>query len=127
MKPTASLSLSLSFSLLACAPTQPAPDGSAASDAAVAQDVASSPDAAPSAVCDEYCTVAAAHCDGANTLYATAAACRAACAGFSTAGSRGDRTGNTLWCRLYHVDQPASMDPATHCPHAGPSGGGVCQ
>jgi hypothetical protein len=81
----------------------------------------------PSAACMEYCQTAAAHCDGANALYPANDRCLAACALFPTTGARGDRAGNSVWCRLYHVDQPAAMDPATHCPHAGPSGGGVCQ
>jgi hypothetical protein len=35
-------------------------------------------------------------------------------------------SGNTLGCRIYHGGAPAVMDAATHCPHAGPSGAGVC-
>jgi hypothetical protein len=34
--------------------------------------------------------------------------------------------GNNLNCRIYHGGAPAMMAPGTHCPHAGPSGDGVC-
>lgn len=105
----------------ACAPASPGSDASTDSMAM------SGDAAAPSAECMEYCTTASFHCDGANQLYPNDAACLGACASFSRAGMRGDRAGNSVWCRLYHVDQPAAMDPATHCPHASASGGGVCQ
>lgn len=36
-----------------------------------------------------------------------------------------DTSGNTLGCRQYHTGAAAG-DAVTHCPHAGPSGGGAC-
>ncbi|MDP3273886.1 MAG: hypothetical protein Q8Q09_01735 [Deltaproteobacteria bacterium] len=116
------LGLSLALALAACAPAPTTSPDVTSTDASPAQDAANS-----SALCAEYCTIAAAHCDGPNTLYANTGACMTACAAFPLTGARNDTTGNSLFCRLYHVDQPASMTPATHCPHAGPSGGGVCQ
>ncbi len=41
-------------------------------------------------------------------------------------GTKGDTDGNTLACRIYHGNAPAAGDPATHCVHAGPTGGNVC-
>ena len=35
-------------------------------------------------------------------------------------------SGNSVQCRIYHAGDPAAVDPATHCPHASPDGGGVC-
>src|SRR5262249_44955799 len=40
-------------------------------------------------------------------------------------GAAADTSGDTLGCRIYHAGN-AAMDPATHCVHAGPSGGGHC-
>ncbi|MBL8684744.1 MAG: hypothetical protein JNK05_36545 [Myxococcales bacterium] len=111
--------------LAACSPSTPTAD--AATDTPSADRTTPAEASAPTAECNEYCSTAAAHCDGANQLYPNNTACLAACAAFPTTGMRGDRAGNSVWCRLYHVDQPAAMDPATHCPHAGVSGGGVCQ
>lgn len=40
-------------------------------------------------------------------------------------GTLGMTTMNTVGCRSYHADA-AQADPATHCQHAGPGGGGQC-
>lgn len=51
-----------------------------------------------------------------------------ACAAFSDSEpfDAGDRVGNTLACRLYHVSV-ATESPTVHCPHilpdSGPCGG----
>ncbi len=34
-------------------------------------------------------------------------------------------TGNTLNCRMYHLENALLGDPAFHCPHTGPGGGGA--
>jgi len=75
--------------------------------------------------CDTYCGLVQTHCSGDDALYADDDACQAACAAFATTGSDGDTTGDTLQCRTYHAGAAAD-DAATHCPHAGPDGGGVC-
>jgi len=64
---------------------------------------------------------------GGHAQYASLAACNAYCTTQAawTAGTSGDMSGNTVGCRLYHATAAAS-DPATHCPHAGPTGGNVC-
>lgn len=74
------------------------------------------------ASCADFCATATATCA---TEYPDAAACETECATW-TAGCMGDTSGDTLGCREYHLGA-AAMDAATHCPHAGPDGGGVCQ
>jgi hypothetical protein len=74
--------------------------------------------------CGAYCTAITAACTGANMQYASAMECMTMCAGFPV-GTPSDTSGNTLGCRTYHAGA-AVGDPATHCSHAGPSGGGVC-
>lgn len=83
------------------------------------------PSTTPTVACADYCTDMMATCTGDNAQYESEAACQTACAGFATTGADGDTSGNTLQCREYHLGAAAS-DPATHCSHAGESGGGVC-
>ena len=75
--------------------------------------------------CDAYCDQAMANCMGANELYSDRSACEAACSGFPT-GTWNDTGADSAHCRAYHASFPAAGDPATHCPHAGVSGDGVC-
>jgi len=44
-------------------------------------------------------------------------------AGHDSGWPVGATGGNSLSCRIYRA---ALSDPATHGPHAGPTGGGVC-
>lgn len=81
--------------------------------------------------CADYCTAVTTNCTTANTFGqyfdgtdAGVAACTKACESFP-AGTAADMAGNTLGCRAYHAGAAAG-DAATHCVHAGPSGGGVC-
>lgn len=87
------------------------------------------PDDAPT--CASYCDNAMSNCTGADAVYADRAECEALCAGFGWAAGdpvtvSGPVEGNTIGCRQYHSGGPAGEDPATHCPHAGPTGDGVC-
>lgn len=76
--------------------------------------------------CATYCTQVTANCTAANAQYDDMADCMAYCTDVAwPAGADTDTTGNTLGCRLYHVGVAAG-DPATHCGHAGPTGGSVC-
>jgi len=79
--------------------------------------------------CQVYCDLIDENCVGNNLQYNGTSDCMTHCAGFSTAGNPGDTAGNTVQCRIYHAGV-AGLDPATnpqiHCPHAGPTGGGVC-
>ena len=79
----------------------------------------------PTTACSDYCTDIMATCTGDNAQYASNDECLSSCSGFSTAGADGDTSGDTLQCRVYHAGA-AESDPATHCSHAGPTGGGVC-
>jgi hypothetical protein len=72
--------------------------------------------------CPSYCTEVMTNCTGANEQYKSMEACAAVCAAF-TPGTLGATDGNTLACRLYHGGAPAVAMAATHCPHAGPTGG----
>lgn len=74
--------------------------------------------------CANYCTVYFGNCKDANNVYADQAECEATCADWYQ-GSLADTTGDTVGCRTYHAGA-ALGDPALHCPHASPSGGGVC-
>ncbi|MEO7729374.1 MAG: hypothetical protein ABIY55_00240 [Kofleriaceae bacterium] len=71
--------------------------------------------------CTSYCTDIQTNCTGANAQYPDMGHCTASCALFPV-GNRGDTTGNTLACRLYHAGVPAMGAPNTHCVHAGPGG-----
>lgn len=97
-----------------------APGDTAAGDAVA--------DAGPtvSAECTLYCSLVDTHCTGDDAVDFGADGCEAACAGYSHEGTDGDAGGDTVQCRIYHADAPAAGDPATHCPHAAPDGGGVC-
>ena len=76
--------------------------------------------------CDGYCELALRNCTGVNMLYADLPACMASCAMFPATGNGGDTSGDTVQCRIYHAGTPASENPAMHCPHAGPTGAGIC-
>ena len=75
--------------------------------------------------CPAFCAGIMLTCTGPNEQWASAADCEVDC-GTWPLGTEGDTTGNSLACRGYHLSV-AMTDPATHCPHAGPTGGGVCQ
>ncbi len=83
--------------------------------------------------CADYCAKITRNCTsggdggGGHAQYASLAACTSYCttnAGWP-AGATGAMSGNSIACRLYHAGA-AAADPATHCPHAGPSGGNIC-
>ena len=76
-------------------------------------------------VCDAFCDQVTANCTGANAQFANRGACMTWCSS-QTSGNWNDTKGNTIACRAYHASFPAKADAKTHCPHAGPSGGGVC-
>jgi hypothetical protein len=74
--------------------------------------------------CSTYCTRIATNCTDVNSQYSSMETCMASCSHFPV-GTAADTAGNTLGCRVYHAGN-AATDPATHCIHAGPSGGGAC-
>lgn len=78
--------------------------------------------------CADYCAAITASCSGANVQYGSEADCLTACNGnvlHWETGTLDDTNVNTLGCRQYHVGAAAN-DPATHCIHAGPTGGNAC-
>jgi hypothetical protein len=74
--------------------------------------------------CAGYCAAISANCSGPTAQYSTEQDCLSVCAAFP-AGAAADMAGNTLGCRIYHAGAAAD-DAVTHCPHAGPGGGGAC-
>jgi len=75
--------------------------------------------------CTDYCAEYFLYCMGKNDVYETDLdACLSAC-GEWYPGSDADVDGDTVGCRTYHAGA-ALGDPELHCPHASPSGGGVC-
>jgi len=81
--------------------------------------------------CEGYCVAVMSICTGANSQYNgsnAATDCANACAGFALSTNYTQFTGNTVQCRMYHVSvaSDSAANAAYHCPHAGPTGGGVC-
>lgn len=79
-----------------------------------------------SSLCDEYCTTVMANCTGEHAVYQSLPTCQGVCAELAP-GSRDDRSGNTVGCRLRNAINAKDLaEPADHCPVAGPGGFGVC-
>ncbi len=89
--------------------------------------------AADSTMCLAYCEKAITTCVGANELYASVEMCLTACEGLvdtdtdcSADATTCDTGGDSVQCRLYHVNA-AAADADTHCGHAAVlSAGDVC-
>lgn len=88
--------------------------------------VGDAPPAAGTPTCADYCGDVMAACGGGDAQYASEAECLAYCddTGAFGVGSTDDADTNTIGCRIFHAG--AAADDATHCIHAGPTGGGVC-
>ncbi|MEI9937723.1 MAG: hypothetical protein WDO69_10940 [Pseudomonadota bacterium] len=67
-------------------------------------------------LCEKFCLDEAQICTGDLSQYADLADCGAACNQFAR-GAVGDTSGNTLDCRIYHLNAAATVSAATHCPH----------
>ncbi|MEC9071313.1 MAG: lamin tail domain-containing protein, partial [Myxococcota bacterium] len=79
------------------------------------------------AACHAYCDLVAANCADASAIGFGDDTCLDACALYpSDPDYEPGDGGNSVECRTYHAGDPAGGDPATHCPQAGPDGGGVC-
>lgn len=107
------------FGDAAAAPADPGRDGSSG---LVADAEA---DSSTSGRCDRYCALLESACAGPYAQFATPIDCRAACATLP-AGATSDRAENSVGCRSHFAETAAATDPATYCPVAGPTGGGVC-
>lgn len=78
-------------------------------------------------LCDELCTEVQATCVDKNEQYDDKDDCLKACENYPV-GSADAKSGNSIYCRLYHVGIAAMKDMATaHCPHTSEKGGGVCE
>ncbi|WP_234023188.1 hypothetical protein [Sorangium cellulosum] len=75
-------------------------------------------------VCEDYCQVVMAACQGDHAVYESTEQCISVC-GALPPGSTDQRTENTVGCRKSHA-YSALLDPVTHCTHAGPGGDGHC-
>lgn len=77
--------------------------------------------------CPDYCEVITANCTDTDAQFPSNEVCLSYCSEntLTPIGTFMDLTGNTLGCRINHAEL-ASSDPGTHCPQAGPSGGGNC-
>lgn len=77
--------------------------------------------------CALYCEQLSTNCTGDNAQYLDEADCMSFCeASGWPDGDAGAQGGNSIACRIYHGGAPAAGDPASHCPHAGPTGATVC-
>ena len=74
--------------------------------------------------CAAYCDIYAGACVDFNA-YDNRATCLLQCAQWPV-GLANATEGDSLGCRQYHVTVAGTTDPDVHCPHAGPSGAGVC-
>jgi hypothetical protein len=77
--------------------------------------------------CAGWCEANLAQCSGANPqIYPDQATCVADCTGFPVADGgdnvNANTSGNTLNCRLYHLEA-AYTTPMLHCPHTAPDSG----
>jgi hypothetical protein len=63
-----------------------------------------------------------ANCTAGNAQYPTMGACMAFCSSMPQ-GKPGDLSGDSVECRAYHGGAPSQSMPASHCSHAGPTGG----
>jgi hypothetical protein len=70
--------------------------------------------------CENYCYLSLTHCTGANSHnYTDNAACMTACNAFNQTGKPGDTDGNTVQCRIYHIQAGKALNQLdVHCPHA---------
>lgn len=74
--------------------------------------------------CEGYCAVYFMNCTDDLNLYDDMGDCSDQCSHWYP-GKNGDVIGDSIGCRDYHAGV-ALGDPITHCPHAGPGGGGQC-
>ena len=107
------------------ADTGVAVDTGVVADSGVAADSGIAADAGQvNPACTAYCATIMSNCTAGNAQYPSTDSCLGACASFPP-GNVGATSGNSLGCRTYHAGN-AAANANVHCPHAGPSGAGVC-
>jgi hypothetical protein len=106
--------------------TDPVTSDPATSDPATTDPVTSNPATGePGELnCDAYCDTYAVACVDFSE-YDNRDACLQQCNQWPI-GIANETAGDSLGCRTYHVSVAATTDPDLHCPHAGPSGAGMC-
>jgi hypothetical protein len=72
--------------------------------------------------CDSYCDVIMDTCKSSEAQYTSKSDCMQSCKHFPAAATVPSTSGNNLECRAHHASL-ANVNPAVHCPHAGPTGG----
>ena len=77
--------------------------------------------------CTDFCSDVVTNCTGDNEQFETVDQCDTFCTDAAAwkPGSLDDTAVNSIGCRTYHAGA-AEADPATHCAHAGNTGGGTC-
>jgi hypothetical protein len=78
--------------------------------------------------CPSHCALLDQICGGPNFPYEDGEDCLLTCQAFAgwELGSFEDILGNSVGCRIWHTDAAEREGRDRHCPHAGPSGGGLC-
>lgn len=85
------------------------------------------PEPAESDSCTTYCDQVFDVCNGSNEIFESRQSCLNACSGYAQSGNVGDTEGNTVQCRLQHLEYAVEFNlPEVHCPHAAADGGGEC-
>lgn len=78
-----------------------------------------------SALASEICTTAETYCTGDNAQYSNATSCYEYLTQEVRFGEAYELGRNTLLCRMVHQNM-VPYRPSVHCPHIGPTGGGMC-
>jgi len=80
--------------------------------------------------CESYCNVSKAACYGTSDatlkFFADDNFCTKACPLMNQSGTPIDKTGNGIYCHIYHATAALTVSNVTHCPHASPSGAPNC-
>ena len=90
--------------------------GEAGSDGAAAGAGGAAEGPTQADLCEKFCADEATTCSGDLKQYANSATCLSDCNGY-TLGEAEDTSGNTLYCRIYHLNAAATMSAMMHCPH----------
>lgn len=77
-------------------------------------------------LCLTYCDLSAEACVGNNALYDDDNACLARCANLNDTGIDDERSGDTVQCRIWHLETAMRLEPTIHCKHGSQDGGGQC-
>lgn len=82
-------------------------------------------DGATPLTCEGYCALIDEVCTGPNAQFSSVDACLPFCSTFEV-GQAGATSGNSLACRIQHLEATKAMPEGSDCAAAGPGGDGVC-